>query len=144
MRARGYIAPEYLDDGLVTTKMDVFAYGVVLLELVSGCEAAGHDGEPLWADAGDWVFRGRDEGLEAHVAAWMDPALAEQTCPPGSVASVVSVARACLHNCTRTPPSAPAWWTSPIHCPRRTSTSPTTPVRACPDSVHGSGEIAAR
>ncbi|KAG8059866.1 hypothetical protein GUJ93_ZPchr0002g25817 [Zizania palustris] len=32
----GYIASEYLADGLVTTKMDVFAYGVVLLELVSG------------------------------------------------------------------------------------------------------------
>ena len=35
---QGYIAPEYLVDGLVTTKMDVFAYGVVLLELVSGRE----------------------------------------------------------------------------------------------------------
>ncbi|XP_066331624.1 serine/threonine receptor-like kinase NFP [Miscanthus floridulus] len=94
---QGYIAPEYLADGLVTTKMDVFAYGVVLLELVSGREAAGESGEPLWADAEDRVFRGRDERLEARVAAWMDPALAEQTCPPGSVASVVSVARACLH-----------------------------------------------
>ncbi|XP_062222436.1 serine/threonine receptor-like kinase NFP [Phragmites australis] len=94
---QGYIAPEYLADGLVTTKMDVFAYGVVLLELVSGREAAGDSGEPLWADADDRVFRGRDEGLEARVVAWMDPVLAEQTCPPGSVASVVSVARACLH-----------------------------------------------
>jgi len=94
---QGYIAPEYLADGLVTTKMDVFAYGVVLLELVSGREAADEAGEPLWADAEDRVFRGRDERLEARVAAWMDPALADQTCPPGSVASVVSVARACLH-----------------------------------------------
>ncbi|TVU28004.1 hypothetical protein EJB05_19510, partial [Eragrostis curvula] len=34
---------------------------------------------------------------KARVAAWMDPVLAEQTCPPGSVASVVGVARACLH-----------------------------------------------
>ncbi|CAL5055007.1 unnamed protein product [Urochloa decumbens] len=94
---QGYIAPEYLADGLVTTKMDVFAYGVVLLELVSGREAADETGEPLWADAEDRVFRGRDERLEARVAAWMDPALAHQTCPPGSVATVVSVARACLH-----------------------------------------------
>ncbi|KAL6634920.1 hypothetical protein ACP70R_027591 [Stipagrostis hirtigluma subsp. patula] len=95
---QGYIAPEYLADGLVTTKMDVFAYGVVLLELVSGREAVCDDsGEPLWADAEERVFRGREERLEARVAAWMDPVLAEQTCPPGSVASVVSVARACLH-----------------------------------------------
>ncbi|KAF0933245.1 hypothetical protein E2562_017042 [Oryza meyeriana var. granulata] len=95
---QGYIAPEYLADGLVTTKMDVFAYGVVLLELVSGREAVSDDsGEPLWADAEDRLFHGREERLEARVAAWMDPALAEQTCPPGSVASVVSVAKACLH-----------------------------------------------
>lgn len=95
---QGYIAPEYLADGLVTTKMDVFAYGVVLLELVSGREAVSDDsGEPLWADADERLFRGREERLEARVAAWMDPALAEQTCPPGSVASVVSVAKACLH-----------------------------------------------
>uniref|UniRef100_A0A0D9VJJ1 Protein kinase domain-containing protein n=1 Tax=Leersia perrieri TaxID=77586 RepID=A0A0D9VJJ1_9ORYZ len=95
---QGYIAPEYLADGLVTTKMDVFAYGVVLLELVSGREAVSDDsGEPLWADADERVFRGREERMEARVAAWMDPALAEQTCPPGSVASVVGVAKACLH-----------------------------------------------
>ncbi|KAG8071864.1 hypothetical protein GUJ93_ZPchr0006g46337 [Zizania palustris] len=95
---QGYIAPEYLADGLVTTKMDVFAYGVVLLELVSGREAVSdQDGELLWADADQRMFRGKEERLEARVAAWMDPALAEQTCPPGSVASVVSVAKACLH-----------------------------------------------
>ncbi|KAK3154916.1 hypothetical protein QOZ80_2BG0196610 [Eleusine coracana subsp. coracana] len=95
---QGYIAPEYLADGLVTTKMDVFAYGVVLLELVSGREAVlDESGEPLWADAEERVFRGREDRMEARVAAWMDPVLAEQTCPPGSVASVVGVARACLH-----------------------------------------------
>jgi serine/threonine protein kinase len=47
---QGYIAPEYLVDDLVTTKMDMFVYGVVLLELVSGrargrgCSAAGRRG----------------------------------------------------------------------------------------------------
>ncbi|CAM0944766.1 unnamed protein product [Alopecurus aequalis] len=95
---QGYIAPEYLVDGLVTTKMDVFAYGVVLLELVSGREAAGGDGgsELLLADAEERVFRGREDRLEARAAAWMDRVLAEQSCPPGSVATVMSVARACL------------------------------------------------
>ncbi|KAL9330542.1 hypothetical protein ACSQ67_000152 [Phaseolus vulgaris] len=33
---RGYMAPEYLEAGMVTTKMDVYAFGVVLLELVTG------------------------------------------------------------------------------------------------------------
>ncbi|KAJ4749647.1 Protein kinase superfamily protein [Rhynchospora pubera] len=35
----GYLAPEYLRDGLATTKSDVYAYGVVLFELISGKEA---------------------------------------------------------------------------------------------------------
>uniref|UniRef100_A0A7N0TJY8 non-specific serine/threonine protein kinase n=1 Tax=Kalanchoe fedtschenkoi TaxID=63787 RepID=A0A7N0TJY8_KALFE len=36
---QGYISPEYLSDGVITTKMDVFAFGVILLELISGKEA---------------------------------------------------------------------------------------------------------
>ncbi|KAF5198079.1 Lysm domain receptor-like kinase, partial [Thalictrum thalictroides] len=35
----GYLAPEYLSDGLATTKSDVYAFGVVLFELISGKEA---------------------------------------------------------------------------------------------------------
>lgn len=32
----GYLAPEYIENGAVTTKLDVFAFGVVILELLSG------------------------------------------------------------------------------------------------------------
>eukprot|EP01018_Ginkgo_biloba_P002110 Gb_06080 [translate_table: standard] len=35
----GYLAPEYLRDGQATTKSDVYAFGVVLFELISGKEA---------------------------------------------------------------------------------------------------------
>ncbi|CAK7356769.1 unnamed protein product [Dovyalis caffra] len=35
----GYLAPEYLRDGLATTKSDVYAFGVVLFEIISGKEA---------------------------------------------------------------------------------------------------------
>ncbi|KAH9288122.1 hypothetical protein KI387_032239, partial [Taxus chinensis] len=34
----GYLAPEYLRDGQATTKSDVYAFGVVLFELISGKE----------------------------------------------------------------------------------------------------------
>lgn len=32
----GYMAPEYIENGVITPKMDVFAFGVVLLEILSG------------------------------------------------------------------------------------------------------------
>ncbi|KAL5576913.1 hypothetical protein UlMin_018612 [Ulmus minor] len=35
----GYLAPEYLSDGRATSKSDVYAFGVVLFEMISGKEA---------------------------------------------------------------------------------------------------------
>ncbi|KAL4292338.1 hypothetical protein HN51_042626 [Arachis hypogaea] len=35
----GYLAPEFLGDGLAMTESDVFAFGVVLFEIISGKEA---------------------------------------------------------------------------------------------------------
>ncbi|KAG2308184.1 hypothetical protein Bca4012_082780 [Brassica carinata] len=37
---RGYLAPEYLEHGLVSTKLDIYAFGVVFLEIVTGREAS--------------------------------------------------------------------------------------------------------
>ncbi|KAJ0008465.1 hypothetical protein Pint_29601 [Pistacia integerrima] len=37
--AFGYLAPEYLSDGLATSKSDVYAFGVVLFEIILGKEA---------------------------------------------------------------------------------------------------------
>ena len=34
----GYMAPEYLENGLVSTKLDVYAFGVLLLEMLTGKE----------------------------------------------------------------------------------------------------------
>ncbi|KAL2333397.1 hypothetical protein Fmac_014610 [Flemingia macrophylla] len=36
MGTRGYVAPEYIDTGRLTKKNDVYGFGVVLLELISG------------------------------------------------------------------------------------------------------------
>lgn len=36
----GYMAPEYLENGLVSTKLDVYAFGVLMLEILTGKEIA--------------------------------------------------------------------------------------------------------
>ncbi|KAF8401789.1 hypothetical protein HHK36_012735 [Tetracentron sinense] len=92
---QGYIAPEYLADGIVTTKMDVFAFGVVLLELVSGKEAISEDGEVLWRNA-DKVFEGREDTKLQRLREWMDEALVKESCSIESVMNVMTIATACL------------------------------------------------
>ncbi|CAK8539824.1 unnamed protein product [Lathyrus sativus] len=37
---RGYMAPEYLENGIVSTKIDVYAFGVLMLEIITGKEVA--------------------------------------------------------------------------------------------------------
>ena len=33
---RGYMSPEYASEGLYSTKSDVFSFGVLVLEMISG------------------------------------------------------------------------------------------------------------
>jgi serine/threonine protein kinase len=37
----GYMAPEYAFDGLFSTKSDIFSFGILLLEIVSGKKSRG-------------------------------------------------------------------------------------------------------
>ena len=37
---RGYLAPEYLENGIVSTKLDIYAFGVLVLEIMTGKEVA--------------------------------------------------------------------------------------------------------
>ncbi|WOL10617.1 hypothetical protein Cni_G19376 [Canna indica] len=96
---QGYIAPEYLADGVVTAKVDVFAYGVVLLELVSGRPAIDALGRALWTEAEEALSGGGEGGeVERRLREWMDPVLVEQpACPLESVMAVTILARECLN-----------------------------------------------
>ncbi|KAI0488239.1 hypothetical protein KFK09_028066 [Dendrobium nobile] len=88
---QGYVSPEYITDGIVSTKMDVFAYGVVMLELLTGREAVTEEGRMLWVEAEGW---GKGEKLEE----WMDEALAvaDEECPVESLVMAMKIAKACL------------------------------------------------
>ncbi|KAJ8764592.1 hypothetical protein K2173_006464 [Erythroxylum novogranatense] len=96
--AQGYIAPECISEGQVTTKMDVFAFGVLLLELVSGEEVIDEEGKCLWAKVSG-ILEGKEETMVRRLKAFMDEVLVsdESSCPIQSVINVMSVAIACLH-----------------------------------------------
>ncbi|CAH1442753.1 unnamed protein product [Lactuca virosa] len=94
---RGYMPPEYMLEGSVSTKTDVFGFGVLLLEIVSSKMNHGstqHDAEhplnllghawELWNEAG--------RGLEL-----MDPVL-EDSCTPKEVMTCIHVGLLCVQD----------------------------------------------
>ncbi|XP_023728515.1 G-type lectin S-receptor-like serine/threonine-protein kinase At1g67520 [Lactuca sativa] len=93
----GYMPPEYMLEGSVSTKTDVFGFGVLLLEIVSSKMNHGsnqHDPEhplnllghawELWNEAG--------RGLEL-----MDPVL-EDSCTPKEVMTCINVGLLCVQD----------------------------------------------
>ncbi|KAK4843604.1 hypothetical protein QYF36_010482 [Acer negundo] len=93
---KGYLAPEYLTDGLATLKVDVFAYGIVLLELLSGREVT-MEGK-LLKDSFDFLL---DCGLEGSSGCldklnkFWDPALEGDDYPLGDAICLTLLAKAC-------------------------------------------------
>ncbi|RWW11811.1 hypothetical protein GW17_00024552 [Ensete ventricosum] len=105
---QGYMAPEYLEHGLVTPKLDVFAFGVVMLELLSGKEAAvakEEEGEKeetlLWARVGT-VMTGED--ARGGLMAFLDPCLGRQY-PLELAHAMAELAMLCVARDPRSRPS---------------------------------------
>ncbi|POO02613.1 LysM receptor kinase [Trema orientale] len=71
----GYMAPEYLENGLVSTKLDVYAFGVLLLEMLTGKEVSVlYEENARLSDSFSAVLN--DEGQDS-LKHFMDPSLGE-------------------------------------------------------------------
>lgn len=55
-RCSGYMAPEYLLHGNLSKKADVFSFGVVVLELISGQKNSSFDRDPDSGSLLEWVI----------------------------------------------------------------------------------------
>ncbi|GLU13675.1 hypothetical protein SLE2022_302940 [Rubroshorea leprosula] len=92
---KGYMSPEYLENGLISTKLDVYAFGVLMLEIITGKEAAALCGEG-YMDSSNILSRVLDEeNTKENVRHLVDPAMQENY-PSELAISVVRLITDCL------------------------------------------------
>ncbi|KAL7213411.1 hypothetical protein ACSBR2_016018 [Camellia fascicularis] len=88
----GYMAPEYAMEGLFSVKSDVFSFGVILLEIISGKKNSGFHlskhGHSLLTFA--WKLWSEGQGLEL-----MDPILV-QSCVASEVLKCIHIGLLCV------------------------------------------------
>ncbi|KAA8532544.1 hypothetical protein F0562_032640 [Nyssa sinensis] len=87
----GYMAPEYVMHGHLSVKADVFSFGVVVLELISGQKNSNFKPNPDAQNLLEWVWKLYKKGKSLDV---MDPTLASSH-DPDQVAMCVQIGLLC-------------------------------------------------
>ncbi|KAL3725878.1 hypothetical protein ACJRO7_030851 [Eucalyptus globulus] len=92
---KGYMAPEYLENGLVSTALDVYAFGVLAMEIITGKEA-----ESLTKEESLNLYEALDEvvpedTMTERLAGLIDPSLGGRY-PSNPAAFMIGIIRCCL------------------------------------------------
>lgn len=103
----GYLAPEYIHQGVVSTSIDIFAYGIVLLEVLSGQTPITRPNEK--GEGTVWLSEKIKSILLSENAdelrEWMDSALGENYSFDAAV-TLANLARTCIEEDPSLRPSA--------------------------------------
>ncbi|KAI3457851.1 hypothetical protein Pfo_014514 [Paulownia fortunei] len=105
---KGYLAPEYIIKGTISPSMDVFAYGVVLLEVLSGKPPIRRDeetGEGNFIKLSDEIKHILQSEDTEELREWMDSSLAENYSFDRAV-MLANLARSCLEDDPSSRPNA--------------------------------------
>ncbi|KAJ6999630.1 G-type lectin S-receptor-like serine/threonine-protein kinase RKS1 isoform X2 [Populus alba x Populus x berolinensis] len=88
----GYMSPEYAIHGQYSIKSDVFSYGVLTLEIISGRKNSGYGEKEPWLNLIGHVW---DLWREEKALDIVDPML-EQSCPPHEVLRCIQIGLLCV------------------------------------------------
>lgn len=91
---RGWVAPEYIQDGPACAKVDIFAFGVILLELISAREDL--DGNSF-KECIKFLGGESEGGCFEQLRGFMDPSLKEDY-PLAEALCLVVLAKACVED----------------------------------------------
>ena len=91
---RGWVAPEYLQHGSTSEKVDIFAFGVILLELILARED--HDGKSF-KESITFLGGASEGGCFEQLRSFMDPSLKDDY-PLAEALCLAVLAKACLED----------------------------------------------